>query len=356
MTFDYNYVRVFGAAAKKCVCGSSLCRGYIGGDPSNADVIVQGDSDDEYLEPVISSEDVRDDLGNIVSATSSIDVTKKRILGKDVHQLENVIEHLDVTKGMHGPEKISLERKETDMVAIPGIMETSENEDYKQRSSSAELESLVETDKLGLSQSMQTLETLLQPDDVKGELKSGTHQVSPVAEEMCKSLSAIESSETSCSTRTLSKSISDVADTNRKSKNDTEEDKNVVSTSPPIMKSSRSSASVKKGKSKKKDVQKTAEIVNKLHQAPHKSKKSVEVSSNDPFEAGMQFLLLFNIYIYIYGALNCGLTLFPMLSVEAKLNELLDADGGISKRKVSIFLIIIACSRFRVLFFSFMIS
>lgn len=53
MTFDYNYVRVNGAAAKKCVCGSSACRGYIGGDPLNSEVIVQGDSDEEGIEPVM---------------------------------------------------------------------------------------------------------------------------------------------------------------------------------------------------------------------------------------------------------------------------------------------------------------
>lgn len=54
MTFDYNYVRVFGAAAKQCYCGSPHCRGYIGGgDPLNAELIVQGDSDEEFPEPVM---------------------------------------------------------------------------------------------------------------------------------------------------------------------------------------------------------------------------------------------------------------------------------------------------------------
>ncbi|KAI4337862.1 hypothetical protein L6164_016231 [Bauhinia variegata] len=57
VTFDYNYVRVFGAAAKKCYCGSPQCRGYIGGDPLNSEVIVQGDSDNEFPEPVMLTED-----------------------------------------------------------------------------------------------------------------------------------------------------------------------------------------------------------------------------------------------------------------------------------------------------------
>lgn len=58
LTFDYNYVRVFGAAAKKCYCGSPRCRGYIGGgDPLDDEMIVQGDSDEEFPEPVMLTED-----------------------------------------------------------------------------------------------------------------------------------------------------------------------------------------------------------------------------------------------------------------------------------------------------------
>lgn len=45
-----------GAAAKKCHCGSSQCRGYIGGDPQNTEVVYQGESDDEYPEPVMLEE------------------------------------------------------------------------------------------------------------------------------------------------------------------------------------------------------------------------------------------------------------------------------------------------------------
>ncbi|XP_078434729.1 histone-lysine N-methyltransferase isoform X2 [Wolffia australiana] len=55
VTFDYNYVRVFGAAAKKCLCSSTNCRGYIGGDPSN-EVLIQSDSDEEHPEPVMIAE------------------------------------------------------------------------------------------------------------------------------------------------------------------------------------------------------------------------------------------------------------------------------------------------------------
>lgn len=50
-------MRVFGAAVKKCLCGSRHCHGYIGGDPLNSEVIVQDDSDDEFPEPEMLNED-----------------------------------------------------------------------------------------------------------------------------------------------------------------------------------------------------------------------------------------------------------------------------------------------------------
>ncbi|KAF3337732.1 histone-lysine N-methyltransferase ASHH2-like isoform X2 [Carex littledalei] len=57
LTFDYNYVRVVGAAAKKCFCGAANCRGYIGGDPSSTELVVQEDSDEEdYFEPVTAKQ------------------------------------------------------------------------------------------------------------------------------------------------------------------------------------------------------------------------------------------------------------------------------------------------------------
>ncbi|KAF4353744.1 hypothetical protein F8388_024313 [Cannabis sativa] len=47
VTFDYNYVRVLGAVAKKCYCGSNQCRGYIGGDPlDKEDGSLESDSDE----------------------------------------------------------------------------------------------------------------------------------------------------------------------------------------------------------------------------------------------------------------------------------------------------------------------
>uniref|UniRef100_A0A803L775 Histone-lysine N-methyltransferase ASHH2 n=1 Tax=Chenopodium quinoa TaxID=63459 RepID=A0A803L775_CHEQI len=83
LTFDYNYVRVFGAAAKKCHCGSRKCRGYIGGDPLNTQVIVQGDSDEEFPEPVVVDENGRIDrtLEDMKAKSSYQDV--EQVLSED---------------------------------------------------------------------------------------------------------------------------------------------------------------------------------------------------------------------------------------------------------------------------------
>lgn len=73
VTFDYNFVRVFGAAAKKCECGSANCRGYIGGDLTNSEVIAQDDSDDEFTEPVMICEekDMNEDWNDIILNNSN---------------------------------------------------------------------------------------------------------------------------------------------------------------------------------------------------------------------------------------------------------------------------------------------
>ncbi|KAI7730288.1 hypothetical protein M8C21_003030 [Ambrosia artemisiifolia] len=74
LTFDYNYVRVFGAAAKKCVCGSSRCRGVIGGDPLNDETVVLGDSDDECLEPVTFYGNDNNKLDNMIAETVNTEI------------------------------------------------------------------------------------------------------------------------------------------------------------------------------------------------------------------------------------------------------------------------------------------
>ncbi|XP_044971195.1 uncharacterized protein LOC123431465 isoform X1 [Hordeum vulgare subsp. vulgare] len=67
LTFDYNYVRVSGAAPQKCFCGTAKCRGYIGGDISGSGIITQHDAEAEYFEPMVTCKDAEEMLGNACS-------------------------------------------------------------------------------------------------------------------------------------------------------------------------------------------------------------------------------------------------------------------------------------------------
>ncbi|KAK1279739.1 Histone-lysine N-methyltransferase ASHH2 [Acorus gramineus] len=82
VTFDYNYVRVFGAVAKKCVCGSAGCRGYIGGDPLKTEAVDQDHSDDDYPEPVMVNEYVVNSSGDTVTGS----VGDKSLIVSDAHR------------------------------------------------------------------------------------------------------------------------------------------------------------------------------------------------------------------------------------------------------------------------------
>uniref|UniRef100_A0ACD5YTL0 Uncharacterized protein n=1 Tax=Avena sativa TaxID=4498 RepID=A0ACD5YTL0_AVESA len=64
LTFDYNYVRVSGAAPQKCFCGTAKCRGYIGGDISGSDIIAQDGGEAEHFEPMVTYKDADEILGN----------------------------------------------------------------------------------------------------------------------------------------------------------------------------------------------------------------------------------------------------------------------------------------------------
>ena len=57
MTFDYNYVRVSGAAPQKCFCGTAKCRGYIGGDISVVDTVTQDDAEAGHFEQMVPDKD-----------------------------------------------------------------------------------------------------------------------------------------------------------------------------------------------------------------------------------------------------------------------------------------------------------
>ncbi|KAK1384440.1 Histone-lysine N-methyltransferase ASHH2 [Heracleum sosnowskyi] len=307
VTFDYNYVRVFGAAAKKCVCGSSLCRGYIGGDPLSGEIIVQDDSDEENLESVIVCEDSDDNLNTMVSESSSVDVTDTCIAGKDVVGNDaRATEHSEGTEEMHASYSVSKHKKGNDNRSSTAgclVMSSSIEESTRKTSVNLGLQSVVEMDgTIKLPESVQAMDTLVQLDDGKSKILVVAPPESCLAEEEPnKSLSTTHRFE--LSTTKMGRSSIDKTNNRRKLKYDIREDKNVVPESHP---NSRTSCSVKKGKPRKSVMllKNPADMGNKLHQLPYKSKKPVDSSLSDPFEA-----------------------------VQVKLNELLDAEGGISKRK-----------------------
>uniref|UniRef100_A0A5B6ZFR2 Histone-lysine N-methyltransferase ASHH2 n=1 Tax=Davidia involucrata TaxID=16924 RepID=A0A5B6ZFR2_DAVIN len=319
VTFDYNYVRIFGAAAKKCVCGSSQCRGYIGGDPLNTEVIVQGDSDEEYPEPVMLYKDgeIDENLRNLISASGSLDGNEMQIAENmqkrkiEIDKPATPVAHLGAATEMQTAELLLKHKDEIDnsTTAVGHLEIATENEDSMNESVSAASKfpsSLEMEGSMGkLLSSVQPVETSLQPDDLMSKTMATVRQECSLADEtMDKSLHSLQRSETT-SPATINKSLSDTIDTKRKSKSDAVEDRRAFSKSRPLMRTSRSS-SVKGGKSSSNsaNVNKPQVMANKSHLLPYKPKKLLEGSSNDRFEA-----------------------------VQEKLNELLDADGGISKRK-----------------------
>jgi histone-lysine N-methyltransferase SETD2 len=231
VTFDYNYVRVFGAAAKKCVCNSSQCRGYIGGDPNNNELIVQGDSDDdEYPEPVMIYED-----GDRVT---------KELCKPDILSAEDKSQSIDFTIPVPHTEVIS---------------------EYTKRIVKSE-------------NSMEIDQSVVSPEASR---KS-------VAEQKL---------ETTCSENTIEKSLPDIVEIKKSSSKSQARTKTARS----------SSSSVKKVKAKNHAVvtSKLPEVDAKpIVSEAFKPKKMFDVPSNSTFEA-----------------------------VQVKLNELLDAEGGISRRK-----------------------
>ncbi|XP_057490499.1 histone-lysine N-methyltransferase ASHH2-like [Actinidia eriantha] len=304
VTFDYNYVRVFGAAAKKCVCGSSQCRGIIGGDPQNTEVIVQGDSDEEYPEPVMLYEDGKiDDSSKPKFATSSFYGTNMQLADNKLgnkgktDKSATAAAHLEGTTELQAaglPEKVE-DENDRSATAVQQLEIMPENSISKSASGTLLLVSR-EMDESGEKlQSVMSVETSSQLDDLLNKTISDAQQ------EFVRRL------ETSAMTVSSSKQLSDTLHNNNKVKSDAIEERRDLK-SRPRMKTSRSSSLVKKGKLKSNtpNVDKSELMINKSHVLPYKPRKTVEGSLNGRFEA-----------------------------VEEKLNELLDADGGISKRKDS---------------------
>ncbi|KAL0878201.1 hypothetical protein Bca101_027907 [Brassica carinata] len=259
LTFDYNYERVSGAAAKKCYCGSSHCRGYLGGDPLNGDVIVQSDSDEECPELVILDDDESGE--GILDATSRIFID-----GADIQLPQNSTKVNDskdlASDNSHSQSSLSLKHPEREI--LPS----------------------------------------LQPTEVSKELSTDI----PVIAVQQEVLVEKKSKSTSPTSSSLSRLSSDGATADKIVKHGSGEDKKILSRPRPRMKTSRSSGSSKRDKGGVLPGINKAQIipVKKLQQQPIKSKGSEEVSPSGRIE-----------------------------TFEGKLNELLDAVGGISKRRDS---------------------
>ncbi|KAG0625352.1 hypothetical protein M758_2G047800 [Ceratodon purpureus] len=89
ITFDYNFVRVGGADAKKCECGANKCRGFIGVDPDTPQNVLEIDSDDgEDPEPIMIQADSDDEPGDYLDKAKTV-AKKARIMSSSEGIYEN---------------------------------------------------------------------------------------------------------------------------------------------------------------------------------------------------------------------------------------------------------------------------
>ncbi|XP_020212538.1 histone-lysine N-methyltransferase ASHH2 [Cajanus cajan] len=272
LTFDYNYVRVFGAAAKKCYCGSPNCRGYIGGGDPLAELVVQSDSEDEFPEPVMLTED-----GEIEDALP----TPKYFNNVDKQSAKHMLNNKDILdKSTTAVDSDCSPEKESSTNLAPAVSLSH---------SSVEME-----DKAKLPSSVQDEESNQQMEDETSKpmpAVQGNEKESDFADKT----SSLQRFETTSPLATVSKMLPNSTGSIRESKSEIIEGR----------KTSKLNGSVKKGKlhANPPNGLKSEVIANRLQVSSIKHKK-VEGSSNGRFEA-----------------------------VQEKLNELLDGDGGISKRK-----------------------
>ncbi|KAK4795363.1 hypothetical protein SAY86_013357 [Trapa natans] len=264
VTFDYNYVRVFGAAAKKCVCGSPLCRGYIGGDLQSTETIVQGDSDDEFPEPIMLNED--GDIAyrfddTIPQTTRGSDILITDLLVKPKNE---VIREVECVLGSDDPQSLY----------VPCI-------------SHSEKSLVAEKTEKSLPSKLHEEMPVLSNDII----------IRPLSE-LKQNMSMEEDSSNLNPT-----SVPEMNEPPGRSVSDGKQSTKGVHS---LVKIRRSYGTVKKskGSSNSQSPNKGQGIPNKSQMVPNKPKKPIEGTSNGRFEA-----------------------------VQEKLNELLDADGGISKRK-----------------------
>ncbi|XP_073119337.1 histone-lysine N-methyltransferase ASHH2 isoform X2 [Henckelia pumila] len=316
VTFDYNYVRVFGAAAKKCVCGSRNCRGYIGGDPSNSEVIVQGDSDDEFSEPLMICEDkeLNDDWNDIMS--NSLNERDNEIANESREKLYrmNKLEYeADLTESTEEAlsSKAFIQSVGGDIYdssqgcltdAVRPLDMDKETRESSNRSSSAAFE----LDSEGIvSQKPYSVEFMNISLKSDGSMKSsGQNELSSAQNRLENSSSSAHGPEMATSALHR-KSLQDAVKSKSKLKYAAVGGRKEQGKAHPPTKTHHSSTSTKKWKVKSIVAgDKGTPNVDKSNVAPHKSDNLPELFLNSHFE-----------------------------TVEEKLNELLDPEGGVSKRK-----------------------
>ncbi|CAO2834241.1 unnamed protein product [Amaranthus hypochondriacus] len=278
LTFDYNYVRVFGAAAKKCHCGSVKCRGYIGGDPNSVDIIVQEDSDEEYLEPVADHENGEIDLGRK-------DVRRK-------FSSKNVELAASLSKSNEGNSKI--------VVEAGGLINKIDSLDKN-----GQLQTVSGEDAIDVTHESTECSTGLLAENLRTEPVSAVQNQTLRAEHTLSTLTSPPNSELVHLENAILNSSSALVDSsNIVSQVDVE---GVLPQAGlcPRMKISRPSKSAKNRKSSSSAaVGKGLSTTQRPNILSNKPRRLLEVSANGHFEA-----------------------------VEEKLNELLDAEGGICKKK-----------------------
>lgn len=249
MTFDYNYVRVFGAAAKKCHCMAQQCRGYIGGDPLSGDVIIQSDSEDEYPKPMRRTRCNRPgEKDNLVRRADSLSTTVKQTV-------ESVVQ-------------IGVERNE-----VPLTVGQSEPKEEDIHHSGSPICDVLDS------------EEKVSPFAVRSEL---SEQSEDVASELVPTVVPGSSAREETPVKELSKSSSDGVSADTKSNADNFDDRKLSSKARSKVKTSRSPGSVKtpKVENNPPDASKVQLTSNKSQALPLKPKKLMEGSLLNRFEAG----------------------------------------------------------------------
>ncbi|GAA0183197.1 hypothetical protein LIER_30657 [Lithospermum erythrorhizon] len=300
LTFDYNYVRVFGAAAKKCVCGSSQCRGYIGGNPQNTE-IVEDDSEDDYPEPVMVCKDGAvdesyPDMTLPLSTFDDIGAMNEEEPQKAVYVLNPLdfatrLQAVETGMGKVNNELKSIFHHEDAIEERLEPLNTNLSADVK-GDTSEKTEDLFET--------VDRAKAVLKQDGISCEtLITGKPEYYEAGEKMNRS--RCSTLEENSATVVLNQMPTYVIDSKRKPKSGSGKG----SIKFPVPKASRLVSSTKneKFKSTPLNVHEVQETQGK-NEPFCKPKKEIKVSTTGRFEA-----------------------------VQEKLNELLNPDGGISKRK-----------------------